>query len=84
MANEKAIKANEERVRVFVPTTYAQDDPNLYVSINGRDFLLPRGEYSEVPLYVKKAIDRQNRAIALQDKRAKALEEKAKKPLNAM
>ena len=81
MANTKTNK-NEERVRVFIPNTYAQDDPNLLIIINGRSFLLPRGEYSEVPLYVKKAIDRQNRATSIQDKRSKALEEKAKKPIS--
>ena len=82
MANEKTTKnENEERVRVFIPNTYSQDDPNLYLAINGREFLLPRGEYSEVPLYVKKAIDRQNRAMSIQDKRSKALEEKARKPI---
>ena len=84
MANEKTTKTEkEERVRVFVPNTYAQDDPNLYLIINGREFLLPRGEYSDVPLYVKKAIDRQNRALSLQDKRSKALEERAKKPIES-
>ena len=79
MANEKTTKnANEERVEVFVPKSYAGDDENLYLCINDKEFLLPRGEYSMVPPYVKKAIDRHNRAASLQDKRSKALEEKAK------
>lgn len=82
MANEKTTKnANEERVEVFVPKTYAQDDPNEYLCINGREFLLPRGEYSKVPLYVKKALDRKNRAMTIQDKRGEALVEKAKNPI---
>jgi hypothetical protein len=82
MANEKTTKnQNEERVEVYVPKTYAQDDPNLYLCINGKPFLLPRGETSMVPLYVKKAIDRSNRAQSLQDKRSAALAEKAKTPI---
>lgn len=79
MANEKTTKnANDERVEVFVPKSYAGDDENLYLCINDKPFLLPRGEYSMVPPYVKKAIDRHNRAASLQDKRSKALEDKAK------
>ena len=82
MANEKTTKtANEERVEVFVPKTYATDDPNEYICINGREFLLPRGETSMVPLYVKKALDRKYRAMSIQDKRSTALVEKAKHPI---
>ena len=83
MANEKTTKIenNEERVEVFVPKTYTSDDPNEYVIINGREFLLPRGETSVVPLYVKKALDRKNRAMSIQDKRSANLVEKAKKPI---
>lgn len=82
MANEKTIKnANEERVEVFVEKTYASDDPNEYVCINGREFLMPKGEYSTVPLYVKKALDRKRRAMSIQDKRSANLVEKSKKPI---
>ena len=83
MANEKTTKTenNEERVEVFVPKTYASDDPNEYLCINGKEFLLPRGEYSTVPLYVKKALDRKNRAMSIQDKRSAKLVEKTKKPI---
>ena len=83
MANEKTTKTvnNEERVEVYVPKTYASDDPNEYLCINGKEFLLPRGETSVVPLYVKKALDRKNRAMSIQDKRSAKLVEKAKNPI---
>ena len=82
MANEKTIKdPNEERVKIFVEKTYESDDPNEYICINGKEFLLPRGQYSEVPLYVKKALDRKRRAVSIQDKRNTNLREKANKPI---
>ena len=85
MANEKttdkAVKdPNEDRVEVFVPKTYAGDDENLYVCINDREFLLPKGETSMVPLYVKKAIERSQRAQSIQDKRSSKLAAQANQP----
>ena len=47
MANEK-ITNKDERVEVFVPKGLANDDPNLYISINGENFLLPKGLAKEV------------------------------------
>ena len=54
MANNenKASKATENRVEVFVPKGYANDDPNLFVSVNGVNYLLPRGKKSMVPDFV--------------------------------
>ena len=81
MANEKTID-KEERVEVFVPKGLANDDPNLYVSINGEIYLLPRGQISKVPPYVKAAIERSYGAQAFQEKRSNALIEKTKRPTN--
>ena len=55
----------DERVDVFVPKGLANDDPNLYVSINDMEFLLPRGQVSRVPAYVKAAIERSYGAQAM-------------------
>lgn len=81
MANEKTTN-KEERVDVFVPKGLANDDPNLYVSINGENFLLPRGQISKVPPHIKAAIERSYGAQAFQEKRSNALIEKTKKPTN--
>lgn len=81
MANEKTTN-KEERVDVFVPKGLANDDPNLYVSINGEDFLLPRGQVSSVPPYIKASIERSYGAQAFQEKRSNALIEKTKSPTN--
>jgi hypothetical protein len=80
MASEKTVV--EERVDVFVPQGLKNDDPNLYVSINGMNFLLPRGQVSSVPPYVKAAIERSYGAQAFQEKRSNDLIEKTKKPTN--
>ena len=81
MANEKTTN-KEERVDVFVPKGLANDDPNLYVSINGENFLLPRGQISKVPPHIKAAIERSYGAQAFQEKRSNALIEKTKRPTN--
>ena len=73
---------NDERVEVFVPKGLANDDPNLYVSINGENYLLPRGQTSLVPPYVKAAIERSYGAQEHQEKQANALIEKTKRPTN--
>ena len=82
MANEKTTKNDVEREDVFVPKGLANDDPNLYVSVNGENFLLPKGQVSNVPIYVKAAIERSYGAQAFQEKRSNALIEKTKRPTN--
>ena len=82
MANEKTT-TKDERVEVFIPKGLANDDPNLYVSVNGENFLLPKGQASKVPPYIKAAIERSYGAQAFQEKRSNALIEKTKSPTNA-
>ncbi len=68
MANNenKASKATEEvkdnRVEVFVPKGYANDEPNLFVSVNGVNYLLPKGKKSLVPAHVAAEIERSKKA----------------------
>ena len=54
MANNenKASMPAENRVEVFIPKGYANDEPNLFVSVNGVNYLLPRGKTSKVPKFV--------------------------------
>ena len=84
MADEKTnVKApKEERIEVFIPKGIANDDPNLYVSVNGENFLLPKGQVSLVPPYIKAAIERSYGAQAFQEKRSNALIEKTLHPTN--
>lgn len=64
MANNenKDSKAAEERVEVFIPRGAANDDPNLFVSVNGVNYLLPRGKKSLVPAHIAEEIERSKKA----------------------
>lgn len=63
----------ERRVEVFIPKGFAGDDPNLFISINGVNWLLPRGKTSLVPLSVKKELERSRKAQDQADTKAAAM-----------
>ena len=71
----------EGYVDLFVPKGYANDEPNLFISINGKNFILPKGKTSKVPAYVKEEYERSQRAQAALDEKSEALLEKAKQPI---
>lgn len=62
MAEAKVRVEAEERVDIFIPRGNANDDPNLFVSVNGVNYLLPKGKTSKVPAHVKAEIERSQRA----------------------
>lgn len=41
-----------ERVDLFVEKGYANDEPNLVISVNGVLYVLPKGKTSKVPKFV--------------------------------
>ena len=53
---------DEKRVEVFIPRGGERADPNLFVGINGVNYLLPRGKKSMVPPAVAEEIARSDRA----------------------
>ena len=59
---EETVDPSRELVEVFVPRGAANDEPNLLVSINSVNYLLPRGKKSMVPRFVKDEIDRAEKA----------------------
>ena len=48
----------DKRVEVFVPRGSDREDPNLFVGVNGVNYLLPRGKKSRVPQAVAAEIAR--------------------------
>ena len=52
-----------KRVEVFIPRGSERGDPNLFVAINGVNYLLPRGKKSSVPKEVAAEIQRSERAL---------------------
>ena len=52
----------ENYVDLTVPKGYINDDPNVFISLNGKNYLLPKGKTSRVPLAVKTEYERSVRA----------------------
>lgn len=78
--NTGAIK-KEGYVDLHIPRGYANDDPNYFISINGKNYILPKGKTSKVPPCVKEEYDRAMRAQEALDAKSEALLEKAKHPI---
>ena len=72
----KAVKDN--RVEVFVPKGYANDEPNLFISVNGVNYLLPKGKKSMVPDFVAAEFERSKRAAEKQDENMEQMLEASK------
>lgn len=64
---------------VFIPKGNAQDEPNLFVSVNGKNYLLPKGKTSKVPSDVAYEIKRSQRAQERYDETVDKLKEQANK-----
>ena len=77
-AVEPIVAPEEDRVEVFVPKGYANDDPNLFVSVNGVNYLLPRGKKSMVPAHIAAEIERSKRAAEKQDENMEQMLEASK------
>ena len=52
----------EERVELFLPKGYANEEKYFFIGINGINYLLPRGQRSLVPKAVAEEYDRSVRA----------------------
>ena len=70
--------AAEERVEVFVPKGYANDEPNLLISVNGVNYLLPKGKTSKVPKFIADEFYRSQKAQEALDKRVDEMLEASK------
>lgn len=53
---------DDGRVELFIPKGSANDDPNLVIGFNGKNYLLPRGKTSLVPKCVAEEYYRSQRA----------------------
>ena len=77
LAAAKWIQA-EKRVEVYVERGNATDEPNLFVSVNGYNCLLPKGKTSLVPKSVAEEVARAKRAQQKLDETMDALREAAR------
>lgn len=67
----------EERVEIYIERAQGNDEPNLFVSVNGYNCLLPKGQTSLVPKSVADEINRARRAQRRLDATIDALKEAA-------
>ena len=76
MAAAKAPANAEEKVEIYIPKGQANEDPNFLISVNGVNYLLPRGKKSMVPAFVAAEY---NRSVEAQE----ALDQKMEELLEA-
>lgn len=69
---------SDNRVEVFIPKGAANDDPNLFVSVNGVNYLLPKGKKSKVPPEIAAEIERSQKAQEEMDNHIDEMLEAAK------
>lgn len=70
-----AVDVNE-RVSIYIPKAESKrDDPNLFVGVNGANYLLPRGKTCRVPAFVADEIKRALEAEDAYDEMKAALAE---------
>ena len=79
---QEAREAQPERVAITIPRGDKRDDSNLFVSVNGVNYLLPKGQTSMVPPEVAEEIKRSWEAERLMDEHSRELLESSKNPMN--
>ena len=77
MANATTETSKPKMVELFVPRGASVDEPNVVVSVNGKNWVLPKGKTSKVPAFVKYEYERAQRAKEAMDVRAAEMAEKA-------
>ena len=68
----------DDRVEMFVPRGYANDEPNLTIGVNGVMYLLPKGKRSKVPKHVAEEFHRSQMAQETLDKHVDEMLEASK------
>ena len=68
----------EERVEIYVPKGYAGEEETLLISVNGTNYVLPRGKKSLVPAHVAAEYERSLRAQEALDNRIDKMTEASK------
>ena len=79
MATEKNTAApKDEKVDLFVPKGYANDEPNQIIAVNGVNYVLPKGKTSKVPKFVADEFYRSQKAQEALDQRVDEMLEASK------
>ena len=78
MAAAKTPANAEEKVEIYIPKGQANEDPNFLISVNGVNYLLPRGKKSMVPAFVAAEYNRSVEAQEALDQKMEELLEASK------
>ena len=65
-----------KRVKLYIPRGASNEDPNLFISVNGINYLLPKGKESSVPAHVAAEYQRSVKALERLDRRKDQLQSK--------
>lgn len=68
-ATAAAVQPADERVEIYVPRGYANDEPNVVIGVNGVNYVLPRGKTSMVPKFIADEFKRSQKAQEALDNR---------------
>lgn len=74
MAKTKETAVDNGKVKLVLPRARAGEEPNLFVCINGVNYLIPKGKSVEVPAFVAKEIERSMQAEDFYHDAAEALQ----------
>lgn len=65
---EDAVTSDDGLVDLFVDRDPSDDNPNVVIGFNGKNYVMPRGDVSRVPKYIKDEYERSKRAQYKADK----------------
>lgn len=67
-ATGETVTSDDGLVDLFVDRDPSDDNPNVVIGFNGKNYVMPRGEVSRVPKYIKDEYERSKRAQYKADK----------------
>ena len=67
-AKGDTVTSDDGLVDLFVDRDPSDDNPNVVIGFNGKNYVMPRGEVSRVPKYIKDEYERSKRAQYKADK----------------
>ena len=65
-------------VELFIPRGSSVDEPNVIISVNGKNYVLPKGKTSKVPKHIAEEFYRSQKAQEALDKRVDTMLESSK------
>ena len=77
--NKPETEVKDNRVELFIPKGYANDEPNLTISINCVNYVCPKGKTSLVPDFVAEEYHRSQRAAEKRDENMEKMLEASNK-----